>query len=159
MNATRKIEQYLDAHHVPYEVVSHEHTVTSMQTAHSAQVDAGRLAKAVLLEGDDGVMAALIPADQEIRFGRLRQDYGEHLHLASEATVRQMFTDCDPGTVPGLPSAWGVETIWDDDLLARPDLFLEAGDHQHLLHVETRHLKSLLAELPHCHFSGPRKRH
>lgn len=159
MNATHRIERYLEEHHVPFEVVAHEHTVTSLQTAHSAQVEAGRLAKAVLLESDDGLMAALIPANQEVRFGRLQLDYGEHLHLANEATIREMFSDCDPGTVPGLPAVWGVETVWDDDLLAQPDIFLEAGDHMHLIRVETRYLKEALSGITHCHFGGPRKHH
>jgi Ala-tRNA(Pro) deacylase len=98
----------------------------------------------------------LVPADQNIRLNQLAQDYGPHLHLANEATIRSLFSDCDPGAVPGLPMAWGVETVWDDDLLAQPDIYLDSGDHTHLIHVETRYLQDLLADTPHCHFSGPR---
>lgn len=156
---THRIEQYLTARQVPYEVVRHDYTATSLQAAHAAQVAPDRLAKAVLLEGDDCHMAALVPANRDVRLGQLNKDYGGHLHLADERVVRQVFTDCDPGAVPGLPQAWGVETIWDDDLMAQPDIYLEAGDHERLIHVETRHLKAILSDLPHCHFCGPKKMH
>jgi Ala-tRNA(Pro) deacylase len=159
MNATHRIESYLKERNVPFEIIDHSHSATSLQTAHAAKLDASRLAKAVLLEGEDCVLAALIPADQEVRLGHLKQDFGEHIHLADEATVRRTFTDCDPGAMPGLPIVWGVETVWDDDLLAQPDIYLETGDHQRLIHVETRRLQMVLDEMPHCHFCGPRKAH
>lgn len=159
MNSPHKIEEYLEARDVPYELVFHKRTATSLDTAHAAHVEASRVAKAVLLEGDGCYMAALVPADQEIRLGKLIQDYGPHLHLADEMSISELFTDCDPGVVPGLPPAWGVETVWDDDLLAQPDIYLDAGDHVRLIHLETRYLKQLLVELPHCHFCGPKKRH
>ena len=156
---TRRVEQFLDEHHVPYEIVNHDPSATSLQAARAARVATKKLVKCVLLEGDDGFMAALIPADQEIHLGQLNMDYGERVHLAEEAAVRETFADCDPGAVPGLPIAWGVETVWDDALLAQSDIYLEAGDHRRLIHVETRHLKEILADMPHCHFATPRKMH
>jgi Ala-tRNA(Pro) deacylase len=159
MNSTQRMESYLSDYRVPYQVLSHEHTATSLQTAHAAGIEAGRLAKAVLLQGDDCVLAAMIPADQNIRLGQLAEDLGRHVHLADEATVRRMFTDCDPGAMPGLPVAWGVETVWDDALLAQPDIYLEAGDHERLIHVETRDFRNAFTDMAHCHFCGPKHPH
>lgn len=159
MDSTHKIEEYLEARDVPYELVFHKRATTSLDAAHAAHIDASRMAKAVLLEGDGCYMAALVPADQEIRLGRLIPDYGPHLHLADESAISNLFVDCDPGVVPGLPPAWGVETIWDEALLAQPDVYLDAGDHVRLIHLETRYLRQLLQDMPHCHFSGPRKQH
>ncbi len=159
MNATQRMESFLMDRRVPYEVVYHSHTATSLQTAHAAGVEAGQLAKAVLLEGDDCLLAAMIPADQNVRLGQLVDDLGRHVHLADEATIRRLFSDCDPGAMPGLPSAWGIETIWDDALLARPDIYLETGDHERLIHLETRELRKAFADLSHCHFCGPKHLH
>jgi len=61
--------------------------------------------------------------------------------------------------VPGLPNAWGVEMVWDDDLMAQPDIYLEGGDHERLLHIETRYLREIFGDAPHCHFSQPRMQH
>ncbi|MCS6786822.1 MAG: YbaK/EbsC family protein [Thiobacillaceae bacterium] len=155
MTSCNRIERYLQAHHVPYEILTHAHSHTSMATVHSAHIDAARLAKAVLLEGEEGLVAAMLPADRDIRLEQLRQEYGPDLHLADAALIGRVFTDCEPGVVPGLPQAWGVETLWDDTLLAQPDIYLEAGDHERLIHVSTRHLREVSPQMRHCQFSGP----
>ncbi len=159
MTTTHKIEEYLRKHDVPYEVLDHAPSSTSLRAARLAGVRADRLVKAVLLAGDDCHMAALVPADRDVRLGLLQQSHGEHLHLADEAEVRHLFADCDPGAMPGLPEVWGIETVWDDDLLAQPDLYLETGDHRHLIHVATRHLRDALKVMTHCHFCGPKRPH
>jgi Ala-tRNA(Pro) deacylase len=113
----------------------------------------------VLLDSDDCHMVAMIPASGEVMLGKLRTDYGREFHLADEKTVREMFADCEPGVVPGMPAAWGMEMVWDDALLAQPDLYLEAGDHSRLIHIETRYLKDLIGDSPCCRFSQPLRRH
>ena len=159
MNALHRMERFLDEHMIPFDLVAHPHSQTSAETARVAGVSPDRIAKGVLLDSPDCQMVAMIPADQEIRLGKLRQDTGVELTLADEATVSRIFSDCDPGVVPGLPNAWGVEMVWDDALMAQPDIYLEAGDHERLLHIETRYLREAFGDAPHCHFSQPRMQH
>ena len=159
MNALHRMERFLDEHMIPFDLVAHPHSQTSAETARAAGVSPDRIAKGVLLDSPDCQIVAMIPADQEIRLGKLRQDTGVELTLADEATVSRVFSDCDPGVVPGLPNAWGVELVWDDALMAQPDIYLEAGDHERLLHIETRYLREAFGDAPHCHFSQPRMQH
>ncbi|MGA7179680.1 MAG: YbaK/EbsC family protein [Thiobacillaceae bacterium] len=159
MKALHKIERYLDQHLIPFDIVAHSHSHTSMETARYAMVDANRVAKGVLLEGDGCYMVAMIPADKEIRLGKLSQDYSRELNLADENMVNTLFADCESGVVPGLPNAWGVEMVWDDALMAQPEIYLEAGDHERLIHVETRYLQDLFGDAPHCTFTQPRAHH
>lgn len=159
MNANHRIENYLDERQVPYEIIGHDPSATSLHTAHRAHLDPAQVAKGVLLEGDDCVLVAMIPADQDIQLGQLQMEYGSHLRFADEATVRRNFGDCDPGAVPGLPIVWGIETVWDDSLLAQPDIHLEVGDHRHLIHVRTQNLLMALEDMTHCHFSAPKHVH
>jgi Ala-tRNA(Pro) deacylase len=127
-----------------------------MQTARAAGVEAARVAKGVLLDGVGCQMVAMVPADQEVHLGKLGLDHGVEFSLADEASVSRLFADCEPGVIPGLPNAWGVEMVWDDALMEQPDLYLEAGDHERLVHVETRYLHELFGDAPHCHFCQPR---
>lgn len=159
MNALHRIERFLDEHMIPFDIVAHPHTQTSLATARSAHVSSGRLAKGVLLQGNECVMVAMIPADQEVHLGRLGLEQDQEFSLADETSVSELFPGCDPGVIPGLPQAWGVEMIWDDALMAEPDIYLEAGDHERLVHVETKYLWDLFGDAPHCHFSQPRVRH
>jgi Ala-tRNA(Pro) deacylase len=159
MNSVHKIERFLDEHMVPFDIVDHPHTSTSLETARTANVEARRVAKGVLLESGDCYMVAMIPSDAEVRLGELSHDYGREFHLADEEAVNQLFVDCEPGVVPGLPTAWGVEMVFDDALMAQPDIYLEAGDHRRLIHIETRYLQEVFGYAPHCNFSQQITRH
>ena len=159
MNALHRMERFLDEHMIPFDLVAHPHSQTSAETARAAGLTLDRVAKGVLLDSMDCQMVAMIPADQEIQLGKLRQDVGIEFSLADEASVSRLFPECDPGVVPGLPNAWGVEMVWDDALMAQPDVYLEAGDHERLLHIETRYLREAFGDAPHCHFTQPRMQH
>ena len=159
MKALHRMERFLDQHMIPFEIVAHPHSQTSVETARAAGVSPDRLAKGVLLDGVDCQMVAMIPADQEVHLGKLGLDVGVEFSLADEASVSRLFSECARGVVPGLPNAWGVEMVWDADLMAQPDLYLEGGDHERLLHIETRYLREVFGDAPHCHFSQPRMQH
>jgi len=49
--------------------------------------------------------------------------------------------------------------VWEDGLLEQPDLYLEAGDHERLIHVETKYLREMLGEIPQRHFSKQQNLH
>ena len=157
MNAMHRMERFLDQHMIPFEIVAHPHTQTSAATARAPRITPDRVAKGVLLNGLGCQMVAMIPADQEIHLGRLGLDNDVEFSLADETSVSRLFKECSPGVVPGLPNAWGVEMVWDDALMAQPDIYLEAGDHERLLHIETRYLREAFGDAPHCHFSQPRR--
>lgn len=159
MNAIERMTNYLSERHIPFDLIAHSHTGTSRQAALAAGVDSHRMVKAVLLESPDCYLAAMIPADEQVRLGMLSQDYGRRFSLATEDTVRNLFAGCDQGAAPGLPIAWDVDMVWEDGLLEQPDLYLEVGDHERLIHVETKYLREMLGDIPHCHFSKPQNLH
>jgi Ala-tRNA(Pro) deacylase len=66
--------------------------------------------------------------------------------------VRECFPDCDAGAVPALGPAYGLDTIWDDGLLERSDLYFDAGDHEPLLHVSTTDFAGMLGRGWHDRF-------
>ncbi len=156
MNPLHRMERFLDQHMIPFDLIAHPHTHTSAETARAIGVAPSKVAKGVLLDGMDCQMVAMIPADQDIRLGKLGQEQGMEFSLADEASVSRLFRECEPGVVPGLPNAWGVDMVWDDALMAQPDIYLEAGDHERLLHIETRYLREAFGDALHCRFSQPR---
>jgi len=73
----------------------------------------------------------------------LQQEVG----LATESEVKKLFSDCEPGAVPPIGSAYGIKTIWDPHTsLGRLDeVYFEAGDHEHLVHVSGEQFHELMA--------------
>jgi len=149
------VRQFLDQRHLPYEVVAHRPTSTSLQAAKAAMIGPRHLAKAVLLEEDGQYVMVILPTARHIRLGELRHYFRRNFGLATESAVTSIFQDCIPGAVPAVGPAYGLDTIWDDSLMSGSELYFEAGDHEHLICMRTDDYLELLRECPHGAFSEP----
>jgi Ala-tRNA(Pro) deacylase len=148
------VVDYLRRHAIPYAVVPHPRTITSREAASCAHVPANRLAKAVVFAADGGgYVMAVIPSDRHVGVQTLSRKLGRHLELVSEVRLKPVFKDCDPGAIPPLGPAYGMETILDDSLVGQPEIFFEAGDHEELIRVGGEEFVRLLAEARHGQFS------
>ena len=69
--------------------------------------------------------------------------------------MRTLFNDCDPGAVPPIGAACGIKTIWDPNtsLGQLDDIYFEAGDHDHLIHVSGEQFHELMASAERGQFS------
>ena len=154
MGIAMKLSDYLKANEVQYEVLNHSHSGNSMQTAKASNVPAHCLAKAVVLEDDNHAVMAVLPASRRLQLRELQESNGATLRLATEAELKQLFKDCEPGAVPPLGAVYGLETIWDDSLLEQPETYFEAGDHETLVHMKTRDFIGLMKGARHMAFSA-----
>ena len=153
MSTASIVESYLSTHNIPYEVVPHARSTTSLRTASAAHIQPERIAKAVVLEYDDGYMLAVIPANRHVRLGQLRQVMGRDLRMATEYGISRLFPDCDMGAVPPIGYAYGVESIWDESLMEQPDLYFEGGDHESLVHMSTKDFVEMMGDALHGRFT------
>ena len=64
-----------------------------------------------------------------------------------------MFTDCEPGAIPSIGSAYGVNTVIDEMLGQQTDIYFEAGDHRELVHVNGVQFAAIGAHAKHGCFS------
>ena len=156
MTLAHTVELSLAQSDTPYELVRHSHTRSSLQTAHRAEIPPAALAKAVLLEDDlehNHFMMAVVPASHRVELAELARQAGRRVHLASEEDAAGLFGDCEAGAIPALGAAYGIETIVDDSLLAQPEVYFEAGDHELLVHVKAQDFGRLLSDCAHGNFS------
>lgn len=149
------VENFLDRHHLPYEKVSHTPTDNSLDSARAAHIPPERLAKGVLLNADGKYVLAVTRADCHLNLAELKRQLQAEVGLANREEIESVFDDCELGAVPPLGPAYGVESIWDDELAKEPDLYFELGDHTHLVHVSTQDYLSLLGNERHGSFSEP----
>ena len=108
------LAQYLLDRDVAYELVPHPHTETAMASAAASGMPADSVVKAVVLKGGDGFMLALLPASRHIQFAELQRLLGNDVNIASEEQVETLFLDCEPGSVPALGAAYGLDVVVDD---------------------------------------------
>ena len=147
------VAQYLAERGVEYDVVEHPHAVTASESAKTSHISLNRLAKAVVLKGDEGFMLAVLPASSHIQFGQLRKQLGAEVDMANEEQIETLFLDCEPGAVPALGAAYGLKVIVDDSLANEPEIYLEGGDHASLVHISGSTFQKLLADPRHARFT------
>lgn len=155
MSVVARVGEYLDAQHIQYDVIHHGLSNSSIDSARAARISPMKLAKAVILEDHEGrYMMAVLPSMNKIRLHKLADTFQRDFHLISERRVYKMFDDCEPGAVPPIGRAYNMEAVYDELLEEQKDVFLEAGDHQSLIHLKQSEFKKLVADCQHGRFSG-----
>lgn len=151
MGIPRSVDRFLGEAKIPFDVTTHPHTATSWQTAEAAHVSGRRLAKAVVVKNrkDGRYFVALLPAENRLELKWLKEDYRMEPELASETDLASLFPDCDPGAVPSFGQAYQMTTIWDERLGRQPELWCEAGDHEHLVHLDFEAFHNIFGGQPH----------
>ena len=78
---------------------------------------------------------------------RTRRD----LELVQEWELRGLFKDCEVGAIPAACPAYGMETYLDESLVAQPDVYLEGGDHEALIHMRIDQFLDLMEDATRTH--------
>jgi Ala-tRNA(Pro) deacylase len=158
MTVAHRLESHLQQSGVAYDVRHHPYCEGSERTAHIAGVPASQVAKAVLTEDHEGRhLLAVIPSDRRLSLYHLGTVLRRSFRLASEFQVDMIFGDCVRGAVPPIGAPYRVETVVDDALLKLDDVWLEAGDHEDLIHMTGSQFRALMANAPHGYFSASRQ--
>jgi Ala-tRNA(Pro) deacylase len=158
MTIAHTLKTFLEKEQVAYELVAHRHTATSLRSAGTAHVDPTRLAKAVLLEQDlehSHYIVAVLPATHRLQLAEAGRSLNRKVHLATEDDAATLFEDCETGAIPALGSAYGIDTLVDESVLVQPQVYFEAGDHEHLVRMTTQDFLRVLGDCPHGHFAKP----
>ena len=150
MAIANTVSRFLEETHTEYDVVTHVHTETAVQSALAAHVPLNQVAKAIVLKDRDGkYLMAVVPAHNKLRVRWLSDVMSRDLQLVSEVDLKDIFQDCELGAVPALGQAYGIELIWDDELLEADEIYMEAGDHEQLLHMSRDQFVALMNRYHH----------
>jgi Ala-tRNA(Pro) deacylase len=147
------VKTYLNDRGIDYQLSAHRKTATSRQSAAAAHVKANQVAKAVLMNHGGEYLMVVVPADSRVDNNRIDREMGTHYQLAPQNQVESMLDDCVPGAIPPIGRAYGVETLVDDSLASLTDVYFEAGDHEHLIHVSGIDFHKLLSDCRHGQYS------
>ena len=140
------LKDYLTQQGVAYEVHAHPQTFDSAHTAAATHVPGDRLAKAVMLEDEEGYVMAVIPSTHRVALGEVHHRLQRRLGLATEGELKELFPDCELGAIPPVGKAFGVQTVVDETLFQQPEIWFEAGDHEEVVSVSGAQFKDLMAD-------------
>jgi HD-like signal output (HDOD) protein/prolyl-tRNA editing enzyme YbaK/EbsC (Cys-tRNA(Pro) deacylase) len=129
------VEELLQREGVKYWAVPHELTGSLEQAAKSAGIPMSRVARAVVLNDDRGVVLAILPLTHLIDFGQLKQTLGRDLKPGSAKSANSSFYDREPRSVPPIAIGYNYEVIIEDSLRDFSTVYFEPGSHDILLRV------------------------
>ena len=130
MTFLRRLQEYLDSHHVHYEVLGHQEAYTAPEIAHMLQVSGKMLAKVVMIKADERFVMAVLPSNWKIDFDRLKEALrSSRVRLATEDEFKGLFPDCELGTIPPFGNLYGVEVYVDQFLTEDEEIVFQAGTH------------------------------
>jgi Ala-tRNA(Pro) deacylase len=160
MGVAATVEQYLKAKQIQFTLLEHEYCEGSYNTARAAKIDDHCLAKGVLLRDEDfHYTLCILPSRNKILRHTLNEIFDRHMVLVDEEELAEIFKDCAEGAIPALGEAYGLDVIWDEELLGLAEVYIEAGDHRHLIRLKQPDFVQLMHNKLHEHFSADRARH
>lgn len=154
MTVSASVIRVLADHGTEYELVPHPKSFSSIESASAAHVPEDHIAKGVLLQDQQGYVLAVIPGSEWVDLRRLQVELGRELSMAPEAEVDRFFKDCDPGAVPPLGEAYGLEMVLDESLTSLSSVYFEGGDHEHLVRLDGDQFNALMRGVRRGHISN-----
>ena len=131
------LDDFLTSKNIHYQLLKHRTTASAYNSAISAHIPSDQVSKAIVLEDDNhDLLMAVIPAGHRLAISDVNHIKGKNYRLVMEERLNQLFLDCAPGATPAIAEAYGMEMLLDDSLLHQDKVYVEAGDHQHLLAID-----------------------
>ena len=85
MAISPKLDSYLTAHKIPYQMIEHHHSTSSIGSAIMAKIPLNQIAKAVILKDhEDRKLMAVLPAKNKISLSVLNDELLGSYHLLKE---------------------------------------------------------------------------
>lgn len=147
------VKDYLTEKAVDYTLPFHSHSGSSHETAEASHVPKDHIAKGVIVKDESGYAMVVVPAINYVEMKDVRKELNRELELVEEDEFSKLFPDCEPGAVPPVGPAYQIETLLDEALTTLANVYFEAGDHEHLVHINGDDFKTLFRGVRHGHYS------
>jgi len=145
MPMLQRLQEYLDRHHVPYQVLGHQEAYTAPEVAHMLHVSGKMLAKVVIVKADERFVMAVLPSNWRIDFEHLKDTLrARHVRLATEDEFKGLFPDCQVGTMPPFGNLYGLEVYVDRALTEDEEIIFQAGTHLGAIKLRYRDFADLV---------------
>ncbi|MDH5392507.1 MAG: YbaK/EbsC family protein [Gammaproteobacteria bacterium] len=152
MPISNTVNSYLHEHNIQFDLLPHSISHCSLETARKAHVDEDHVAKAVVVKDENGYAMVVVPADGWVKMNKLQAELNREFELADESELKSLFSDCKTGAIPALGQAYQLDTYFDEQLNSLANVYFEAGDHEHLVHLHGDEFRALFRGVRHGHF-------
>jgi Ala-tRNA(Pro) deacylase len=130
----KRLQEFLDANGVKYEVKPHREAYTSQEIAAASHISGRTMAKVVMVKRGTGMVMTVLPAACKLGTDRLEKILGTSgVTIAREHEFAGLFPDCDTGAMPPFGNLYGLEVFVDDEVAKNAQIVFQAGNHHELV--------------------------
>ena len=134
MAMVKRLQEFLDANGVKYEVTPHQVAYTTQEIAAASHISGKDIAKVVMVRRGEALVMTVLPAACKVGMDRLEKILGaSRITIAREQEFAGLFPDCDTGAMPPFGNLYGVEVYVDEELPNHPQIAFQAGNHHELV--------------------------
>jgi Ala-tRNA(Pro) deacylase len=142
----QKLTEFLNAHNIKYVTIRHSPAYTAQEIAASAHVPGKELAKTVMVNIDDKMAMAVLPASSKVNLEALKNSAGaKKAELASEDEFKRVFPDCEIGAMPPFGNLYGMEVFTSETLAQDEEIAFNAGSHTELVRLAYKDFERLVS--------------
>ncbi len=135
------VTEFLEQRGVPFEVIDHERTYTSIDEARALGIAADEVVKTLVLDTASGHALAVVPASRRVDMRLVRDATGDpHAKLASEDELERHFPSVELGAFPPLGSLVEAPTYVDPEVLVHDTVVFAAGSQNRSVKARTEDL-------------------
>lgn len=149
------LKEYFADKEIHYDTITHRKALTLLDSSRSAHLPAEKVAKAVVLQNEDGdYLMASLPANSRLSLTDVNALTGKHYDLVDEQKLQELFPDCAQGAIPAIGTPYMISMLVDESLLTSETVYIESGDHKNLLKLSHQEYSHLVAQMSHGNIRG-----
>ena len=154
MYLSHRALEVLSSNNIPYTLIRHRESSSSNSTAIASLIPRNQIVKAVVLKGHkQKLLMALLAADQKVNLTNLNRVMNDRFNLLKEEELDSVFHKCKPGAIVPIADAVYMDSIVEQGLTELQEVYMEAGDHINLIHIDSVGFRKLIGEARKAHFA------
>ncbi|RDH82532.1 MAG: deacylase [endosymbiont of Galathealinum brachiosum] len=139
------LKEFLDENDIKYVSIMHSMAFTAVEVAKSAHIPSRELAKTVILNVDDELVMAVVPANYKVDLDILRQTLDtKKIQLAKESEFTPHFKDCEVGAMPPFGCLYDMDVYIAESLSEDDTIAFNAGSHLEAIQMNYKDYENLV---------------
>jgi len=141
----KKLKDFLDSQKVKYIAITHSAAYTSQEVAASAHVSGKEFAKTVIVQLDNKMAMAVLPANLKVVLQDLKELTGsDRVKFVPEDEFKKLFPDCETGAMPPFGNLYGMDVYVAPALTEDEEIAFNAGSHTELIRMAYKDFERLV---------------
>jgi aspartyl-tRNA synthetase len=135
----RRITESMKKEGIKYDVIEHEATFTSEESAKARGTELKQGVKALVCRAGKKFVQICVPGNKEIDLGKASLAIGAKIETANANEVREAI-QCPIGAVPPFGNIFGIDVFIDEDVLKNEHVAFNAGLHTRSIKMKAKDL-------------------